>query len=68
MASESGAGGTTIMASLLSAERLWRQTCSLPSFPKDCPKCGHKVKIYHINLEDEALFMCSKTEVRDLLV
>ena len=36
----------------------WKSTCSVPNHPDKCPSCGTKVRIFHLNLEGDAIFAC----------
>ena len=40
----------------------YKETCSVPKHPKNCPLCGAKVKKCHINYED-FLILCSNDSV-----
>ena len=28
----------------------YKSSYTLPKFPKTCPECGHKVKVFHMNI------------------
>ena len=43
--------------------RQWRSTCTLGSFPSKCPICQARVKICHMNWEDDAVFTCVNVQV-----
>lgn len=47
-----------------SAADLWRRTCRVPPHPARCPECGQRVRLYHINPDNDAIIMCSNQEVR----
>jgi hypothetical protein len=46
-----------------SLSRAFWSTCKVPHFPERCPQCEATVRICHINFDNEAVFMCSNTEV-----
>jgi hypothetical protein len=49
---------STSSSALKSALEDWRSTCTVPPYPKRCPECRTKVKLYHTP-ENKAAFMCS---------
>lgn len=49
----------------------WALTCTVPKHPKYCPDCKargktSRVRIYHLNMEKDAIFMCEDTQVGTL--
>ena len=50
----------------------YRNTCTVPEHPKQCPDCSSKISVYQMNF-DEAIFMCSNenvsiSEVTEILI
>ncbi len=41
----------------------YHRTYTVPEFPSHCPECKAKVKLYHTNTDNSAMFMCSDFDV-----
>ena len=40
----------------------YKSSYTLPKYPKTCPECGHKVKVFHMNIlnqDQNAIILCS---------
>ncbi len=48
---------------MASPRSLWKASCTVPAFPSRCPRCKAKVRIFHINMENEAMFVCANLQV-----